>query len=39
MRQPGLVEEIIREGSKKAQAEARETLHRAKEAMGLLYYR
>jgi len=36
---PGLVEEIIREGSKKAQAEARETLRLAKEAMGLQYYR
>jgi tryptophanyl-tRNA synthetase len=36
--QPGLVEDIIRAGSKKAQAEARETLRRAKDAMGLLYY-
>jgi tryptophanyl-tRNA synthetase len=36
---PGLVEEIIREGSKRAQAEARETLHLAKHAMGLEYYR
>jgi tryptophanyl-tRNA synthetase len=37
--QPGLVEEIIREGSKRAQAEGRETLRMAKEAMGLQYFR
>lgn len=36
---PGLVDEIIHAGSSKAQAEARQTLERAKEAMGLLYYR
>jgi tryptophanyl-tRNA synthetase len=36
---PGLVEEILREGSRKAQTEGRETLRMAKEAMGLLYYK
>jgi tryptophanyl-tRNA synthetase len=36
---PGLVEEIIREGSRKAEIEGRETLRLAKAAMGLQYYR
>lgn len=35
---PGMVEEILSAGSKKAQIEARETLRRAKDAMGMLYY-
>lgn len=35
---PGLVEDIIREGSRKAKVEAIETLRRAKSAMGMLYY-
>jgi tryptophanyl-tRNA synthetase len=39
MQKPGLVEEIIREGSRKAQVEARETLRMAKDAMGLQYYK
>jgi tryptophanyl-tRNA synthetase len=34
---PGIVEEIVREGSKKAQLEARETLRLAKEAMKLSF--
>jgi tryptophanyl-tRNA synthetase len=36
---PELVDEIIREGSRKAQAVARETLRQAKDAMGMMYYR
>jgi len=36
--EPGLVEDIIHEGSEKARAEARETLALAKEAMGLVYF-
>jgi tryptophanyl-tRNA synthetase len=36
---PGLVEEIIHEGSRKAKVEAIETLRRAKSAMGMLYYK
>ena len=35
---PGLVEDIIHEGSRKAKIEAIETLRLAKDAMGLLYY-
>ena len=35
---PSLVEDIIHEGSRKAKIEAIETLHRAKSAMGMLYY-
>jgi len=35
--QPGLVEEILTEGCKRARTEARETLRLAKEAMGLDY--
>ncbi len=35
---PGLVEDILHEGSRKAKAEAIETLRRAKSAMGMLYY-
>lgn len=35
---PGLVEDIIHEGSRKAKTEAIETLRLAKDAMGLLYY-
>jgi len=35
---PGVVEDIIHEGSKKAQVVARETLRMAKEAMGLQYF-
>ena len=34
---PGIVEEIVREGSRKAQLEARETLRLAKEAMKLSF--
>jgi tryptophanyl-tRNA synthetase len=34
---PGIVEDIVREGSKKAQSEARETLRLAKEAMKLSF--
>jgi tryptophanyl-tRNA synthetase len=37
-RQPGLLEEILAEGSRKARAEARETLRLAKDAMGLNYF-
>lgn len=36
---PRLVEEIIEAGSRRAQAEAQETLRMAKEAMGLTYFR
>ena len=37
-RQPGLLEDIVAEGSLRARAEARETLHLAREAMGLNYF-
>ncbi len=36
---PGLVDEIIREGSARAQGECRRTLAEAREAMGLTYFR
>jgi len=36
-RQPGLLEDILAEGSRRARAEARETLQLAREAMGLNY--
>jgi len=38
VQQPGLIEELIQEGSKKARREAQETLRAAKEAMGLCYF-
>jgi tryptophanyl-tRNA synthetase len=37
-RQPGLLEDILAEGSRRARAEARETLNLAREAMGLNYF-
>ena len=37
-RQPGLLEDILAEGSRKARCEARETLDLAREAMGLNYF-
>ncbi len=37
--QPGLVDQIIQEGSRKAREEARHTLLEAREAMGLTYFR
>jgi tryptophanyl-tRNA synthetase len=37
--QPGLVEEIIRDGSARAREECRRTLAEAREAMGLTYFR
>ena len=37
-RQPGLLEDILSEGSRRARAEARETLALAREAMGLNYF-
>lgn len=37
-RQPGLLEDILAEGSRRARAEARETLGLAREAMGLNYF-
>ena len=37
-RQPGLLEDIIGEGSRRARVEARETLDLAREAMGLNYF-
>jgi tryptophanyl-tRNA synthetase len=37
-RQPGLLEDIIAEGSRRARLEARETLRLAKQAMGLDYF-
>src|SRR5690242_18771118 len=37
-RQPGLLEDIIAEGSRRARIEARETLELAREAMGLNYF-
>jgi tryptophanyl-tRNA synthetase len=37
-RQPGLLDDILAEGSRRARLEARETLDRAREAMGLNYF-
>ena len=37
-RQPGLLEDVIAEGSQRARLEARETLELAREAMGLNYF-
>jgi tryptophanyl-tRNA synthetase len=37
-RQPGLLEDIFAEGSRRARAEARQTLESAREAMGLNYF-
>ena len=37
-RQPGLLEDVIAEGSRRARVEARETLRLAREAMGLNYF-
>jgi tryptophanyl-tRNA synthetase len=37
-RQPGLLEDILAHGSRRARAEARETLELAREAMGLNYF-
>jgi tryptophanyl-tRNA synthetase len=37
-RQPGVLEDILAEGSRRARAEARETLGLAREAMGLNYF-
>jgi tryptophanyl-tRNA synthetase len=37
-RQPGVLEDILAEGSRRARAEARETLELAREAMGLNYF-
>jgi tryptophanyl-tRNA synthetase len=37
-RQPGLLEDILAEGSRRARAEARQTLELAREAMGLNYF-
>ena len=37
-RQPGVLEDILAEGSRRARAEARETLRLAREAMGLNYF-
>jgi len=37
-RQPGLLEDILAEGSQRARAEARQTLGLAREAMGLNYF-
>ncbi len=37
-RQPGLLEDILAEGSRKARAQAQETLELAREAMGLNYF-
>ena len=37
--QPGLVEEILREGSRKVRALAAETMERVRAAMGLTYFR
>jgi tryptophanyl-tRNA synthetase len=36
--QPGLIDEVIAEGSRKARREAEETLRLAREAMGLTYF-
>jgi tryptophanyl-tRNA synthetase len=38
-KQKGLVEDIIRQGSARAREECHETLHEAREAMGLTYFR
>jgi tryptophanyl-tRNA synthetase len=38
-RQPGLLEDILAEGSRRARAEARDTLGLVREAMGLNYFR
>ena len=38
-RQTGLVEDIIRQGSARAREECHKTLHEAREAMGLTYFR
>ena len=37
-RRPGLVDEVIEAGSRRARQEATETLRLAREAMGLTYY-
>jgi tryptophanyl-tRNA synthetase len=37
-RQPGLLEDILADGSRRARAEARETLELARAAMGLNYF-
>jgi tryptophanyl-tRNA synthetase len=37
-RQPGYLEDVLAEGSRKARLEARETLRLAKDAMGLNYF-
>ncbi len=37
-RQPGLLEDVLAEGSRRARIEARETLSLAREAMGLNYF-
>ena len=37
-RKPGLIEDVLAEGSRRARAEARETLRLAREAMGLNYF-
>jgi len=37
-RQPGVLEDILAEGSRRARAEARQTLELAREAMGLNYF-
>ncbi len=37
-RKPGYLEDVLAEGSRKARAEARETLRMAKDAMGLSYF-
>ena len=37
-RQPGLLEDILADGSRRARAEARQTLELAREAMGLNYF-
>jgi tryptophanyl-tRNA synthetase len=38
-RQPGLLEDILADGSSRARVEARDTLQQAREAMGLNYFR
>lgn len=38
-RQPGLVKDILMEGSRRARAECHRTLEQAREAMGLTYFR
>src|SRR5207253_9561021 len=37
-RQPGLLDDVLAEGSRRAREEARETLELAREAMGLNYF-